>query len=409
MKVPIWPAALALAACGDGGFQVEGVLGAENPADFALQTPRLTATVDGVGSGQFLIDTGAPFTILDTDSFDFDDGVQRIALDAFMVTITDYDVVAYDALPYAMGDDRIDGIIGGDLLSEFALALDYRDERVWLHGDWSGDVPDDLEYLGIEAVAIDVAGGGRYVVPGSCEGGCGTIDVPATRVVVHGVMEGGERFAALVDTGATAVVVSEDLLGRLGDPERPRLDGVTVGTAAGIQSAYFTRIGGVDLDDAAALASVPALVVPGWDLFEAISDEAGEPVDAIIGGSYLRHFVATIDYPGRELVLARYADPSHIDPREYVGPGFDIVRSAGQWRVGDVYPGTDAAARGIDGGELVVELGGQPIVDLDGDGVAAVIAGFDIGEPLPVTIDRLGALVTIDVLVEDLLPEYEGP
>ena len=102
----IWRAALLLplAACGEGDLEYRGTLGAENPAKIALGTPMLAATVNADMTGRFLIDTGAPFTILDTDSFSFDDGKHRIELDAFMVTFLDYDVVAYDALPFTMGE-----------------------------------------------------------------------------------------------------------------------------------------------------------------------------------------------------------------------------------------------------------------------------------------------------------------
>ncbi len=395
---------LGLAACGDGGLTWEGTLGTPVVAEFPLETPTVSATVDGSVTGRFLVDTGAPFSILDVDSFTgYEVANHDIDLDAFGATFLDYEVTAYDALPFSMGDDRIDGIIGGSLLGEFALALDYRGDRAWLHDDWDGSLPDDVEFENVYVIDFDLRGGGNYIVPS------GTIESPATRVLVEGVIE-GQPFTALLDTGASAVVLSETFADRLGDEGRPRLDGVTVGTSAGALPAYFTRVGSVELDDSASRTSVPALVVPGWNLFDLISSEVGTEVDAIVGGTFLRYFVTTIDYPGHELVLAEYADPSHIDPREYVLPGFDLVRSGGRWVVSAVFPGTDAAAQGIQSGETVEQLGGMDIGPIEeDDGVAAIYAEYDVGEAIAVGIDRAGGLVTIDVLVEDLLPDFQGP
>ena len=197
------------------------------------------------------------------------------------------------------------------------MSLDYQGERAWLFDDWDGAPPADVELAVSAAIDIELRGGGNYLVPGNCDGGCGIIDKPATRIVVETVFE-GEPVVALVDTGATAVVLSDTLVDLLGDGGRPRLDGVTVGTAGGARDAYFTRVGSLEIGDSVSLPSVPALVVPGWNLFDAVSDEVGRDVDAIIGGTVLRNFVSTIDFPGRELVLAEYADPHHIDPREFV-------------------------------------------------------------------------------------------
>jgi hypothetical protein len=410
VQVPKCRAALlaVLAACGDGGLQWEGTFGAPVSADIALSTPVIDAVVDDTLTGRFLVDTGAPYTILDTDSFPIEDGAHDIALDAFGVSFFDYDVVAYDALPFPMGSTPLAGIIGGDLLRNFAFALDYQGARAWLFDEWDGAPPADVDLAGAAAMDIELRGGGNYIVPGTCDGGCGLIDIPATRIVVSAMFE-GEPVLALVDTGATAVVLSDTLVDALGDAGRPRLDGVTVGTATGPRTAYFTRIGSLELGGSVSLGSVPSLVVPGWDLFDAISSEVDADVQAIIGGSALRHFVTTIDYPSRELVLAEYADPSHIDPREFVRPGFELVRSGERWVVSDVYDSSDAEAQGVRSGETVAELGGTPIGALEEAEVLQLLDGYAVGGLVPVGLQRVAGLETVDVMMEDLLPEYEGP
>ncbi len=405
--------ALAAVACGDGGLDYEGEAGRPVAADIDRHTPYVQVAVDGSAPGRFLVDTGAPFSVLDTDSYDLSDGKHAVDLDAFGLHVFDYEVVAFDALPFPQGDRVIDGIVGGALMCSFTLSVDYQGERAWLDDAWDGGAPAEFDAAVAPAIAVDVRldGGGRYLVPGNCGGDCGTIELPGTRILVEVVADGdAEPFTALVDTGATAVVASEALMTRLGMDGRPRLDGVTVGTASGPVTAYFTRLGSVSLSDAAEpLTSVPTLVVPGFDLFDALSDEVDGDVDAIIGGTLLRHFLVTMDYPGRQLVLSRYRDPSHIDADEFVDLGFDMVASGGAWVVGDVYSGTDAQAQGVRTGDVVVRLDGTEIAGLDEGAVRAIVTQYDVGDAISLELDRLGGPVTLSVAVEDLLPHYEVP
>lgn len=394
--------ALALAACAGDGLWVEGEPGQETAIAVVVDTPRVRATVEGAGEGTFLVDTGAPFSVADVDSFpQLAPGVHRVDLAAFGLRFADYELLAYDAL----GGAPIDGLIGADLLCALPAVFDYRGGRAWLLDEPPATWPADV--AAAEPIWVDVAvrGGGTYSAIG-CPA-CGTVDRPPTRVIARVVIE-GMPVAALVDTGASSLTLSEDLVARLGDGGRPRLDGVTVDTAQGPLPAYLTRVGRVEVS-AATRTSVPALVIPGWDAFAALSAEAGERVDAIVGGSLLRYFAFAIDCAGRRIALGAYADTPHVDPREFIGPGFELAGGPGQWQIALVYPATDAAAKGLQVGDRVTELGGESLADADAAEIDAIVAAVDVGEPIAVTIDRAGSLETIDVLVEDLLPDFTTP
>ena len=56
----------------------------------------------------------------------------------------------------------------------------------------------------------------------------------------------------------------------------------------------------------------------GDKLIDSLQREIKHPVDGLLGGSYLREFLVTIDYPQGELRLQRYL-PSVVDEFKRVG------------------------------------------------------------------------------------------
>ncbi len=400
-------AALVVAACGgDDALEYDGVAGRPTSASFAGWVPSVGASADGVG-GTLLLDSGAPLTLLDNDHFTaLDDGVHTVDLTAGELGFPGLPVLAFDVINYTQSrEPSLDGLIGGDILGAFAFSLDYAGGRIWLD-DAERELPDQADPAALDGAIeteADVAGGGVFGIPG------GTREVGATRFLVQAEVEDlPEPFWVLVDTGASSVVLANEVVDLLTAEGRPRLDGVTVGTAEGAQTAYFTRVGSMRLGDGA-LDSVPVLVLPDDGLFESVSQEVDRQVLAVVGGTYLRWFLATLDYPGGRLILRPYQDTSHVDPDEFVGVGFEIDPSANQWRVSTVYPGTDAEAEGLEVGEVVYSLDGREISGLGSADVDAVVAGFGLGEELPVGIERDGAMTEVLVRVEDLLPAFVSP
>lgn len=400
-------AALVVAACGgDDTLEYDGVAGRPTTASFAGWVPSVGASADGVDA-TLLVDSGAPLTLLDNDHFTaLDDGAHAVDLTVGELGFPGLPVLAFDVINYTQSrEPSLDGLIGGDILGAFAFSLDYAGGRIWLD-DADRELPDEADPAALDGAAeveADVAGGGVFGIPG------GTREVGATRFLVRAEVEDlPEPFWVLVDTGASSVVLANQVADLLSTEGRPRLDGVTVGTAEGVQTAYFTRVGSMRLGDSA-LDSVPVLVLPDDGIFESMSQEVDREVRAVVGGTYLRWFLATLDYPGGRLILRPYREPSHIDPDEFVGVGFEIDPSANQWRVSTVYPGTDAEAEGLEVGEVVYSLDGREISGLASGEVDAVVAGFGLGEELPVGIERDGAMTEVLVRVEDLLPAFVSP
>jgi len=407
------------AGCGDDDeFEYVGEPGAPVPASFASWVPAVDVSVGEEPARSFLVDTGAPLTMVDTDAFpELEDGLHEVELGGFELLFPSLSIAAFDVFGYEQdAESEFVGIVGGDILSEFALRLDYRDDRVWLDelpGDEVG-LPAGVEAASVgvtQTVPLRVRGGGRAVVPGDCPVTCGTIRLPPSRALVEVFLEEGERPVwMLVDTGASAVVLDEATLEALPAEGRPRLDGVTVGTASGPVTAYFTRVSSLGLQGGAAgEESVPVLVLSDDALFEGIERETGLEVRGLIGGTFLRSYLTTIDFPEERLALARYVEQSHIDADEFVRVGFTMIKRAGGWEAQDVYPGTDAAADGLLSGEVLADLDGEAISAMDQAAVSAILGRFDLGEEVPVGVVRGADTEVLHIEVEDLLPQFEAP
>lgn len=394
----------AALGCGGDDFGYTGEPGQAVPASIDAWVPSVEILVDGERAGTMLVDTGAPVTVLDSEAFALAPRTYRTDLEAFGLVFPDLLIGSFDVFPDAA---PWDGIIGGELLRHFALTVDYRDELAWLEEAHQPTAADGDASAEASAI-IELRGGGVVGIPGDCAGGCGELEVGTTRALVLVRLEGLEPAWFMVDTGASAVVLLPSVVAALGDVDRPRLDGVTINTSSGRVLGSYLRVGAVAIGDTR-VTSVSALVIPDEGFLDGLSAEVGVPVSGLIGGSFLREFRVSIDYPGRMLGLAEYRDRSHIDPDEFVGVGFKMAPQGTVWEVGDVYTGTDAFDEGLRPGDVLLELDGASLNGATRAGVDATLARFGLGDEVPVGVARGGGTETVLVAVEDLLPAYETP
>jgi hypothetical protein len=402
-----WFLALLAVACGGGDEPIVfvGDLGVPTQAAFRGNVPLIGASIDG-RAVVMLTDSGAPITILDSTAFPGEeDGERPIDLEAFGLSFPDFPAVQFDLFGTAPAEEQ--AILGGDLLASFAYTLDYRGRRVWLTEPFDpGAQPGDISVDPEVAVEAELLGGGAALIPG----GGGTVDLRATRFLVSARLEGQtEEVLLLVDTGASALVLDEEYLESLGQsPPRPRLDGVNVGTVDGSEPAYFTRVWRVTMGEVAT-DDVTVLVLPGTTLIAGLSREVDRPVVGLIGGSLLRRYLTTLDYPGRRLRLARYTDQSHVPTEEFVGPGFSLDVAGGVWSVTESYPGKDAYLDGLRVGDVIVSLGGTAIEGQSQTFVENLLRMYELGMDIPVGVRRGQSVETLQVRVENLLPSYPPP
>jgi hypothetical protein len=207
----------------------------------------------------------------------------------------------------------------------------------------------------------------------------------------------------MVDTGAAFLALDRRYAATLADNGRPRLDGVIVNTPSGPVNASLTRVATISVGEASDVQT-PTLVFPADSVFDALSSETGLTIVGLVGGSFLRRGVVAIDYPSSAVVLARRIDQSYLDAHEFIGPGFTLASVSAEWVIATVYPGTPAAAGGLQSGDIVraidgTSLAGKSIVEID-----AITHAWSVGQVLTVELDRAGTASQVAVSVEDLLP-----
>lgn len=348
--------------------------------------------------GWFMVDSGSPITIVEEGMYNTSLSVERFDLfEAFGMTFFDLRLVPLDLFePYS----PLSGVIGGDILRHFTLALDYRHMTAYLFEEYDDLLPVTVpEILPSVSITFSLLGGGVMILP---EGG--EVTAAATRVTVTVEVEGMD-VVAVVDTGASAPVLTPALAESLMErrPERPVLEGIIVDTASGLAEATMTRVARMTLGDAEA-TSVPCMWVHDELFMYYLSREIGQPVTMLLGGAFLRNFFLVMDYPRTVIHLAPYSDLSHIDSREYVFVGFSLIEWEGAAHVDTVYPSTDAERKGVRQGDRVVSVDGETVSTPSE--AAALVDLHQTGEDVLFVLQRGSESLEIPVLLEDLLPPF---
>ncbi|MEQ1823631.1 MAG: retropepsin-like aspartic protease, partial [Fimbriimonadaceae bacterium] len=158
------------------------------------------------------------------------------------------------------------GNIGYGLLKKFALTLDYQNKTVMLDDD--PPKPDGTKFkLGKKPLIL----------------------VPVT-------IDGKGPFPCVIDTGASATVIS---------PEVAMQAGLKLGAKVPMLGATGTTTGQfAEITDLAIGENRKAnMKVVVADFFEGLSKATGEQVMGVIGFDFLRSYRVTIDYPHKTLVL----------------------------------------------------------------------------------------------------------
>ncbi len=301
---------------------------------------------DRYGPYHFLIDTGASVTLVSPqlaarygrkNPFTPDTPLVRVKSaegDTALLTATLLDRLQLDgarfedvqALVYDLGPlsahlgVKIDGILGFPLFRETLLTLDYPRSRVVLQRH-EGAPP----------------------VPGA------TIAFNNDRKTpIIPVRLGAQTFAALIDSGSDAFL-SLNPVGLQPVFAVPPRTGALVGTLANDREQHTGRL-------AATLMVGPhVLLRPVVDLTDELSS---------LGGGLLKNFTVTFDQERSRVTLQRDSlAPIPPEPRRSAGLSF--TKTPAYWRVASVVPGSPAAAAGLQPGDLVTRLNGEPVARWD--------------------------------------------
>jgi hypothetical protein len=233
----------------------------------------------------------------------------------------DVDVLIYDcaAISAHLGV-RIDGVLGFPLFRETLLTLDYPRSRVSLQPS---------------SRAIEIPG---TVVPFD--------DARKTPVIT--VNLGDRSLVALVDSGSDAWFSLNPV-------------GVSPVFAAG--PALGATIGSLGGEHTQRVGRLAETLVIGGQPFERPVVDLTDELSAV-GGGVLRHFSVSFDQL-RDRVIFHRDVPGLIECPPLRSAGVSFSKTPAYWRVAGVVPRSPAEAEGMQPGDLVIRINGEPVASWD--------------------------------------------
>jgi hypothetical protein len=245
--------------------------------------------------------------------------LRRIQLDG--ARFEDVQALIYDCAPLSAHlGMKIDAILGFPLFRETLLTLDYPHSQVLLQ----------------ERGAAPLAGGSTIAFNN------------ARKTPIIPVQLGDQTFAALIDSGSDAALSLNPVGLQPVFAVAPR-PGATVGTLTGDREQRVGRL-------------AATLTIGDYALVRPVADLTDEL--ASLGGGILRNFTITFDQERNRVTFQRDA-PGPIPPEPRRSAGLSFTKTPAYWRVASVVPGSPAAAAGVQAGDLVTRLNGEPVARWD--------------------------------------------
>jgi hypothetical protein len=416
---------------GSNGISTMGTLGQPSTAlisgNLIFVNASMNAMDENPGLFGMLIDSGSPVVLIDPTLFGGKGPTTTsqisTTVDLGLLDAAGNPVVIIDNAPVlqvstAMMDALgFGGILGGNVMQKFSVQLDYSAPMMegFCLGCTATGARSDVQSPG-GVVAFTLEGGGNSPVTlGVSSTGAPinspVVNIPPTRIPVTVNIDGIDH-PFIVDTGATEVSLRSSVYASLVSDGRAQLEsGIAIMTIAGASNASLTRaksitVGGVSV------ANVPVMTImstPSDQLLNGISNELGTQIDGLLGGSFLRNFLVTIDYPAGQLHLEPYNTPPIPDEFRRVGFTIGLDATGAHFVAQSVYPNTDAAAKGVMVGDQVTAIDG---VTLDSVGYVADADALLDGTPGTSKMITFGAKTgnaslantTVSILVDDLIP-----
>lgn len=410
----------------DSGISATGMLGQPSTAlisgNLIFVNASLNMMPEVTRTFGVLIDSGSPVLLIDPTLFGASPPTQiATTIDLGLLDAQGQPVVTIENAPaFQISTQMMDalgfgGILGGNVMRNFSVQLDY--SAPMMEGFCLGCTADatrtDVQSPG-GVVPFTLAGGGNTGVMLSATLTSPQTYIPPNRIPVTVTIDGTDHLC-IVDTGATVVSLRSTVYASLVSDGRAQLmSGIAIMTVTGASNASVSRaktitVGGQTVDDAPVMTIVSGDPKNPDPLLDSISNnELHEQIDCLLGGSYLRNFLVTIDYPVGELHLQPYNTPPIPDEFRRVGFTIGLDVTGKHFVVQSVYPNTDAAAKGVMVNDEIVAVDG---VTLSGF-VASADATLDgaLGTSKMITFgamtgDAALANQTVSIKVDDLIPD----
>lgn len=215
---------------------------------------------------------------------------------------------------------KIDGVLGFPLFRETLLTLDYPRSRVVLQPANS-----------------------TALIPGTPV----PLDDTNKTPLIH-VQLGDRSFVALIDSGSDAPLSLNPvgLEPRFASGPRP---GATIGTLTGDRPQQIGRL-------------AETLTIGDFSLPRPIVDLTDEL--STVGGGVLRNFSVTFDQQHDRAIFQRDTRDPILSPSQR-SAGLSFNKTPAYWRIAGVVPDSPAATAGVQPGDLVTRINGEPIAKWD--------------------------------------------
>jgi hypothetical protein len=373
----------------------EGV--ARLPFDYRGRHVWLRASINGAPPADFLYDTGASITVIDsayaariglTSEGKIDAMGAGSSGNASFAVVKSMRVESADSDGVELGDQRVGvlsisaalspyfwrdcaGVIGYSFISQFVNEIDYDHSMLTLYE------PHDFKYQG---------SGTRF--PMTLAG-----TVPVLRMRLDSKVDGEFRL----DVGSNSTVDLHAPFVRAHALDAGRHGALEVSGAGfgGEFSSQITRMKRIDIGPF------------GWD--DPLVSLSGATTGALasedyagnVGNHILERFKCTFNYDRHEIWLepgGKYAQRDHFSRT-----GLQLARYGDEVRAGQVVARSPAANAGIEAGDLVISLEGRPILEY---GMNELTQLFEDGEPgrtLHLQISRGGKPREVKIRLKDLI------
>lgn len=213
---------------------------------------------------------------------------------------------------------QIDGILGFPLFRETLLTLDYPNSRIVLQ-------PRTAQPL----------------VPGTPIAFNNDRKTPI--IPLH---LGGETFIALIDSGSDASLSLNPVGLHPEFAAQPR-PGATVSTLVGDREQRIGRLS-------------QTLTIGDYPVEQPIVDLTDDLTS--VGGGLLKNFTVTFDQEHNRVTFYRETH-APVLPQPCRHSGLSFSKTPAYWRVASVVPGSPAAEAGVQNGDLVTRVNGEPVAD----------------------------------------------
>jgi len=387
---------LAVASCGGEDKPIPplwvGPSSQSTPAEFA-DAYFVKTRADDSRPAWTVLDTGAPFSLLNGDAFDrgVPSGIGEVtALSLGDATLWRVQVIGGAGEPTPLSDGfPFGGIVGYSAFRPLRLSFDPRARAVGI-----GDVPLPEGVDAGVSVPLELRGGGK-ISSGSIR-----FEYQPSRIIFDADVE-GRTLRMLFDTGASSVVLSSEIFSQIVADGRPTAEtdlstASSSGTGSSARLRSMTVLGQTVTDVVCVSSSV---IAPN---LQAISEELGEPISGLIGHAFLREFFTVVDYPGARLSLHRFVNRDYVLD-DYRRVGFTLQPSGSRFLVHRVYAGT-AAAQQVATGTEVLAIAGRSVATLGVLRAELALRGV-VGSTREIQFD-FGTLV---LPVEEILPTTTPP